>query len=66
MNGRLLALLAVVVLAGCSGSSEEGSATAAPPTTSTGKAPPDVPNKIVNRMPPLAGPNAGKGGGGDK
>ena len=68
MIGRLLALslLATVALTGCSSGSEEGSATAAPPTAKDAKAPPDVPGKVVHRMPPLAGPNAGKGESPDK
>lgn len=60
------ALFALGVLSGCSNPSESGSETAAPPAASDAKAPPDVPGKTVHRMPPLAGPNAGKGSGMDK
>ena len=61
----IVAGLAGVLLSSCSGGDDSALDKAAAPTTSTTNAPPDIPGKKVNKMPPLTGPNAGKGGAGD-
>ena len=57
-------LLGVLMLGGCAKGEDAALDNAAPLTGGAGNAPPEVPGKKVNKMPPLTGPNAGKDGTG--
>ena len=62
MSRLLLAgTLVMGTLAGCSGGGDALDKAAAT-SAKTSNAPPDNPNKVISIAPPLAGPNAGKGG----